>query len=150
MNKTESAAMWKLYAKSNEAICIQTTYKKFRRALPSCINIGQIKYLDYEKDWIPETDLYYPFIYKRLSFEHEHELRGLIDLTKINDLKKERIEVAKGGAWVKIHLANLIEGIFVAPDSPDWFKDLVESVKNKYSLKRKKVNRSRVLYKPLM
>lgn len=148
INKTESAAMWKLYAKSNEAICIQTTFKKYRRALPKIVNIGQVKYIDYESQWIPESDLYYPFIYKRNSFEHEHELRGLLDLTKLDHTCKERIEITKGGAWVKVHMSNLIEAIYVAPDSPGWFKDLVENVKNRYSLKRKKVIKSRVLYKP--
>ena len=148
INKSESAAMWKLYSKSNEAICIQTTFKKFKRALPAAANIGQVKYIDYESEWIPESDLYYPFIYKRNSFEHEHELRGLIDLTKIDQTSQGKIEVIKDGAWVRVHMSNLIEAIYVAPDSPDWFKDLVECVKNRYNLKRKTVIKSRVLYKP--
>jgi hypothetical protein len=148
INKTESAAMWKLYSKSNEAICIQTTYNKFRRALDNDIKIGRVKYIDYDKDWIPESDLYYPFIYKRNSFEHEHELRGLIDLSKVDLSKNKKIEIVKGGAWVKVHMSNLIEGIYVAPDSPVWFKSLVEKVKMRYNLMRKVVYQSGVLYKP--
>src|SRR5690606_22581131 len=148
INKTESAAMWKLYAKSNEAICIQTTFSKYKRALPDIVKIGKVKYIDYDKDWIPETDYYFPFIYKRNSFEHEQELRGLIDTTEIINGEIENIEVVKKGVWIKVNLYHLLDNIYVAPDSPDWFKSLVEKVKDKYKLPRKKVQKSPLLYRP--
>ncbi|MBS1776610.1 MAG: AP2 domain-containing protein [Bacteroidetes bacterium] len=148
MNKNESAAMWRLYAKSNEAICIQTTFSKYKRALPDIVKLGMVKYIDYEKDWIPESDIYFPFIYKRNSFEHEHELRGLIDTTELTDTNNENIEVVKKGVWIKVNLNHFLENIYVAPDSPDWFKTLVEKVKDKYKLTRKKVQKSPLHYRP--
>jgi hypothetical protein len=50
MNEQESAAMWKLYLQSNEGVCVQSTYRKLRSCLPKCIDIGEIKYIDYEKE----------------------------------------------------------------------------------------------------
>ena len=41
INTHESAAMWKLYAKTNEAVCIQSTYKRLRAALPSLFRISK-------------------------------------------------------------------------------------------------------------
>ena len=79
MNPFESAGMWKLYSKTNESICIQTEFKKLEMALPNNIELGQVKYINYEKEWIPESNPYYPFIYKRLSFEHEKDLRAIFN-----------------------------------------------------------------------
>ena len=46
MNEHESAAMWNLYSKSNESVCIQSTYDRLRRAVPECVLIGEVKYID--------------------------------------------------------------------------------------------------------
>ncbi len=52
MSEYESAAMWKLYTKSDESICIQSTYEKLANVLPEIIYIGQVQYIDYSKEWI--------------------------------------------------------------------------------------------------
>lgn len=50
MNEHESAAMWTLYSKSSDAICIQTTYKTLGSALPEEVMAGLVTYVDYEVD----------------------------------------------------------------------------------------------------
>jgi|WetSurMetagenome_2_1015567.scaffolds.fasta_scaffold161260_1 hypothetical protein len=135
MNEHESAAMWKLYAKTNEAICIQSTYMKLRKCLPEEVLIGTVKYIDYEKQWIPEANIYYPFVYKRISFNHERELRCIVNLDKRRQsgINVEN-EVATRGIWLPCPLQRLIESIYIAPNSDDWFVDLVKNVIRKYSL----------------
>ncbi|MEP0008753.1 MAG: DUF2971 domain-containing protein, partial [Balneola sp.] len=54
MNNYESAAMWKLYSKTDEAITIQSTYNKLSDLLPYSTYVGTVKYIDYGKDWMPE------------------------------------------------------------------------------------------------
>jgi hypothetical protein len=49
-NDQESAAMWKLYAKTNEAVCVQTTFRKLRDAMGSAARVGVVRYVDYETD----------------------------------------------------------------------------------------------------
>jgi hypothetical protein len=78
INEYESAAMWKLYLESDEGIAIQSTLGRLNKSLKDTketIFIGKIKYIDYEKESIPESNQYYPFLYKRKSFEYEKELR---------------------------------------------------------------------------
>jgi hypothetical protein len=92
MNEGESAAMWRLYAKTNEAICIQSTYEQLKSCLPNFTNIGMVNYIDYDKEWVPEDSIYNPFLFKRQSFQHEREIRAII-FAKDNritcDLKKD-------------------------------------------------------------
>lgn len=140
MNDFESAGMWKLYSKTNESICIQTTFERLEKALPNKIRFGKVKYINYDKDWIPESDVYYPFIYKRLSFEHERELRAIFDSTE-NDFD-ESFEKNENGYWINLNLQTLVQRIYVSPEAQDWFVELVEKVKNKYNLTLKRVYKS--------
>ena len=86
MNELESAAMWKLYARNEEAICVQSTYK----LLLDCLNrhtsganeqmfIGQVDYVDFKDDTKPAADnLLNVVMHKRKSFAHERELRAVV------------------------------------------------------------------------
>ena len=83
MNDHESAAMWKLYLKSNEGIAIQTTYTRLRQALmPSehqCF-MGVMHYIDYDNDLMGSDNLFIPLVHKRRSFEHEREVRAVVQI----------------------------------------------------------------------
>jgi hypothetical protein len=46
-NEYESAAMWDLYAKTNEAVAIETSYGKLKNVLPENVFLGCVKYIDY-------------------------------------------------------------------------------------------------------
>ena len=134
MNDQESAAMWKLYARTDEAVCIQSTFRGLREALGDNARAGVVRYVDYETEWIPESNPLAPFLYKRKSFEHEHEVRAIIPLGDLNALKHEvnpRLP-KEGGRWVKLDLPKFIHRIYVAPDSPDWFHQLVRDVSQQY------------------
>jgi hypothetical protein len=122
----ESAAMWELYSKSNESVCIQSTYKKLRSSLSRIIDIGVVQYIDYKKEYIPEHDPYLVFLYKRKSFEHEREIRGVIK--KLDNVDKGK------GKFVKVDLDMLIGKIYISPSSPIWFYELVNKTLKRYNL----------------
>ena len=134
MNERESFAMWNLYVRSNEAIAIQSTYQLLRTCLPSLIYAGSVQYIDYALDFVPEDDLLRPFMYKRKSFEHERELRAIIDVEDDDEATWVGHTVGSIGRTVPVRLEDLVEQIYVAPTSPSWFADLVRSVMSKYGL----------------
>ena len=47
MSEHESAAMWKLYARTEEAVCIRSTYARLQKALPDDVYLGRVQYIDY-------------------------------------------------------------------------------------------------------
>jgi hypothetical protein len=133
MNERESAAMWKLYAQTHEAVCVQTTFRKLKAAMGEQARVGMVRYVDYETGWIPESHPLAPFIYKRKSFEHEREVRAIIEpLEMAALLKEERNEARGAGQWVKFDFAETIEQVLVAPDAPPWFLELVRQVTARY------------------
>jgi hypothetical protein len=125
MNDYESAAMWKLYLKSNEGIAVQSTYENLRDSLidGEQIFLGLVKYIDYETELIETGNVLSPFVYKRKSFEHEREVRALVMKfpTKIESDLYGRGTIAQG-LKIKVDLERLIERIYVAPSSPAWFR----------------------------
>jgi hypothetical protein len=139
MSEHESAGMWNLYAKTPEAVCIQSTYSKLRKCLPDNVEIGKVRYVDYLNEWIPESHLLAPFMYKRMSFEHEKEIRAVINLSGLNELDFGSTVIKGkppmgGGIWQPVNMNELIEKVYVAPYAPSWFGDLIKLVVKTYKL----------------
>jgi len=147
MSNHESAAMWKLYLKGNEGISICSTYNRLVESFLPCddtIYVGVVKYIDYDTEWMPEGSLFYPFVHKRKSFQHENELRAIICRFPIEkdgkaDLSQDTIDQ---GINVPIAFTKLVSKVCVAPTSPGWFRRLVEVVLKKYNLEAEVVNSS--------
>ncbi|MEO6742028.1 MAG: DUF2971 domain-containing protein, partial [Chthoniobacteraceae bacterium] len=132
-NEQESAAMWKLYAKTHEAVCVQTTFRKLQAAMGEQARVGMVRYVDYDKGWIPESNPLAPFLYKRKSFEHEREVRAIIEPAEMAALLKAEGEPKPAaGRWVKINVGETIERVLIAPDAPPWFLELVRQVTARY------------------
>lgn len=147
MNEYESAAMWKLYIKSNEGIAIQSTYRKFVNSFHDSdeyfLWVGMVNYIDYNKEIIPRDNFFQPYIYKRKSFEHERELRAVIarmkkvmnpdgKIVKTLDLS----DIPQQGVNIPTKILDLIESIYVSPMCEKWFEDLIRSVLEKYDIKK--------------
>ena len=82
-NEDESAAMWRLYLKSDEGIAIQSTAKRFAesfRSYSQAVFIGSVTYIDYEiDDLVNNNECVFDYcVLKRRSYSHENELRAVI------------------------------------------------------------------------
>jgi|GEM_PF-283045 len=150
MNERESAAMWRLYARTDEAVCVQTTFRKLREAMGDIARAGMVRYVDYETGWIPESHPLAPFLYKRKSFEHEREVRAIVAPAGMEALLKgTRKRKPAAGQWVKLPVAETIEKVLVAPDAPAWFLELVRQVTAKYEHGAVPVERSALAQQPI-
>lgn len=129
LNDFESAAMWDLYLKSGEGIAIKTNVEKLINSINGEIYFGRVQYIDYLKDMV-SNNIYETLFYKRSSFSHENEFR----LISFESLETPYFE--EYGGKVSCDLNQLIESIYIAPTSPGWFKDTVESVLKKYGINK--------------
>jgi len=129
MNNHESVAMWDLYLKSGEGVAIQSTVGRMIKSFDYSndeVYIGQLQYVDYQKQEIPWNNVFYLALHKRKSFEHERELRALV-MSPDNS----------PGKLVSVDLNVLIQKIFVAPNCPVWILDLVKKMISRYGLNKK-------------
>ncbi|RWX00967.1 hypothetical protein [Flavobacterium cerinum] len=122
INEYESYAMWHIFTKNNEGLAIQSTIGRLQEALGPENRydqyIGEVKYIDYKKEYLPFDNNFFPFLFKRKSFQYEREVRIVSDLSDHNLNINEGVK-----ANVDIH--RLIEKIYIHPKSENWYKNLV-------------------------
>jgi hypothetical protein len=122
INEYESFAMWQIFTQNSEGLAIQSTIGRLQKALELAKDskqyIGEVNYIDYKKEYIPFDDMFFPFLFKRKSFQYEREVRIIADLSdqeiKIND-----------GLKIDVDISQLIERIYIHPKSENWYKKLV-------------------------
>jgi len=131
INSGESAAMWKLYLKSDEGLAIQSTISRLIESANKSgetIHIGKVRYIDYNNASFDDTNYYNRIIHKRISYEYERELRAVIvkhagmerffeildGLNNIERLPEFDFENHLGFSICN-NMIDLIENIYVAP-----------------------------------
>jgi len=122
INEYESFAMWQIFTQNSEGLAIQSTIGRLQKAVKPETNfdqhIGEVNYIDYKKEYIPFDDLFFPFLFKRKSFQYEREVRIITDTSKSNLKLNE-------GLKINVDINQLIEKIYIHPKSENWYKKLV-------------------------
>ena len=122
INEYESFAMWQIFTQNSEGLAIQSTIGRLQESLVPEINfkqyIGEVNYIDYKKEHIPFDDMFFPFLFKRKSFQYEGEVRIITDIGK-SDIKINE------GLKINVDINQLIEKIYIHPKSENWYKNLV-------------------------
>lgn len=132
INEYESFAMWQIFTKNNEGLAIQSTIGRLKNALQPENRIeqyiGNVNYIDYKKEYIPFDDTFFPFLFKRKSFQYEREVRI------ISDVSAQNISINEG-LKINVNLNQLIEKIYIHPKSENWYKKLVIELVSKLNFK---------------
>jgi hypothetical protein len=131
INEYESAAMWHIYLKSKEGVAIQTTYGRLKNSFKSTkedVHMGLVKYVDYEKEPIPASNTFYPFLHKRTSYEYEKEVRAVLQ----NPACAPQCKMDENGVYVSTDIGELVNTVFVSPLAEKWFYDVVCAVVSKF------------------
>lgn len=120
----ESGAMWKIYGESRRSVAIQSTFAKLGHVLKGKASIGMVEYIDYETESIFSGKQYgaAPFLFKRKSFEYEHELRCIMQRIHYGAQDSQhQWDDAETGKEVATVLDEMIERAYVSPESEQWF-----------------------------
>jgi len=138
LSDVESAALWKLFPKSDEGIAIKSNIYNLVQSIESksskyTIYMGSVIY-GHGKVAARKTNKPKSFsgddavFTKRRCFEHEKELRLVM---YVNDIKRP---VLSNGAGLKIEvdLELMISEIIISPEAPPWMEDLVKRITKKY------------------
>ena len=114
--------MWQIFTQNSEGLAIQSTIGRLQESLHLENNykqyIGEVNYIDYKKEYIPFDDMFFPFLFKRKSFQYEREVRV------ITDVKENKITL-NDGLKISVDIDKLIENIYIHPKSENWYKNLV-------------------------
>jgi hypothetical protein len=126
----ESAAMWDIYQREGRGVAVRSTWGLLTRSITTERHVfgGKVTYADYQKTFIPEDNIFGSFMYKRLSYSHEREVRFAM-LTGVNgpDLRPEPEVIP-----VSVDLSRLVQAVYVAPDAPAWTQSVIEDATRRY------------------
>ncbi len=122
INEYESFAMWQIFTQKNEGLAIQSTLSRLQKALMLETtfeqHIGEVNYIDYKKEYIPFENSFFPFLFKRKSFQYEREIRIITDVTA------QHLTI-DNGLKIDVGVEDLVEKIYIHPKSENWYKNLV-------------------------
>ncbi|MBK7806396.1 MAG: hypothetical protein IPJ51_08865 [Saprospiraceae bacterium] len=142
INEHQSDAMWKIFLNTKNGIAIKSkvgnVIESFKNSQDD-IYIGKVNYRDFEK--VSFTDLIFEsqnliknghrsinqFNYKRISFEHEKELRLFyIDTPIPHVTKNETPRDPLTEKYISVDIKKLINEIVIAPFADIWFQKMVK------------------------
>lgn len=122
LNEYESFAMWQIFTQKQEGLAIQSTIRRLQDAMAPEETyrqyIGEVNYIDYKKEYIPFDNTFFPFLFKRKSFQYEREIRI------ITDVSKNHVTI-DNGLKIDVDISTMIEKIYIHPKSENWYKNLV-------------------------
>ena len=145
-NDNESEAMWRLYASRGLGVAIKSSFgrlvKSFTSRLPDII--ARVKYISYDTMPIVHSA---PFLHKRVSFDHEREVRALITehiesafptearqrspvLNRFSYRARNidySADVCDVGLYYGVDVRQLILKVVVSPYAPRWAVDLTRT-----------------------
>jgi len=139
INASESAALWRVYMKSDEGIAIQSTVRKLVTVLEASkknlrFDLASIEYDPRQMVDVTTTPdgnnqpiyaTYKAILIKRPCFAYEKELRAFVRLNK---------HKSGGFDWPGLDINSLIESVYVNPEAPEWIVSLVEHLAKSYGI----------------
>jgi len=139
-NDVENYAMWRIYARGNYGLAIQTTYERLKQCFIDAeepVFIGKVDYSD-NCEAMLSNDSLKPFLHKRKMYAYENEVRCVYVLGEDNF--NWQAQDTNDGVFINVNLDTLIERIYISPYSPKWINDIVAGINEKFNLRKEIVH----------
>jgi len=150
LNRVESEAMWKLYARDGFGVAVHLTVGTLKECfceVAGPVYMSRVAYIeDYADDSEPIPNLP-PFLLKRASFRHEDELRLVVnvqDLTEVDIIKPGPNDKPKG-LLVKVRPDILLRNVVISPFAQQWYVDLVQRLVERFAIRDCQVVKSALM-----
>jgi hypothetical protein len=93
--------------------------------------MSSMQYIDFASTPMPTGNVFLPALHKQHELRNEKELRMLLLQTGGQPVFSPGPEQ---GVGISVETASLIKAIRVTPQSASWFRSLVKSITDRYSL----------------
>jgi hypothetical protein len=128
--------MWKSYCSDVDGIAIKSNIERLKESIigeqSDSFHNRPVKYIDIKTSEIYDANGINLFTFKRPHFSFENELRIILPFAYKNDIGNNQIDGEKvelipfdHGKKVRISFDKLVEEIYVAPNAPEWFVELL-------------------------
>ena len=127
INEFENYAMWQCYTKSINAVAMRTSYASLRDCLPSYVEMGLVRYIDYATERLPLMNLFEYIMHEDIYYSYENEVRAVAaSFIAYEEWQKHfsenHFELNNSPGFVfyapTIDLPQLIAGVVLHPEIP--------------------------------
>jgi hypothetical protein len=132
-NDSHAHLRWEIHG-GNYEVAIRTTVDTLKTSLSSSsqkIYMSSVQYIDFAAVPMPTGNVFLPSLHKQHRLHDDKEVRLLLLQTGGQTVFSPGPEQ---GIDVKMDAASLIKGVLVTPQSAPWFRSLVSSIADRYSL----------------
>ena len=128
-NEVDTPFMWSLYTDRKLGIAIQSTVERLCDSFEYTDYEVFIGCMQYGEKIIQTKSIFTPFLYKRIQFKEENEIRAIILRTGY----KKQIQ----GIAVPIDIDVLIENVYLLPKTKIYIAKIIENLLSKYGMDTK-------------
>jgi hypothetical protein len=137
MNSVESSRMWKAYTESPDSVAVTTSYSALRSALPKYVEIGMVRYIDYENEQLPSLNMFEYITHKNINFCFEREVRAVALPPVTEELGSKHFQEnhfeseRKKGFLVfapSVDITSLIHRVVLHPEASLKFKENIRAI----------------------
>lgn len=137
MNPHENHAMWGCYTTQPESVAVRTTYAELRENLPSFVEMGIVRYIDYTVARLPSMNMFEHIMHKDINYRFEQEVRAVATPPAVRELGLDdfnrnhfELEAAKDFHVYAppVHIKKLVHGIVLHPHAPDTYVGAVRDL----------------------
>lgn len=126
----ECAAMWQLYGRNKNSVCIFSTDEQLKAAIAlhsSCdrLKIERVNYICHINDSFSGNPLD-PFVTKSKPYAFERETRVVAWNSGVDLSTSPKNE--KSGLLLEVNLEKMIQKVVVSPTADPWFKEIVKNL----------------------
>jgi hypothetical protein len=155
INTGESEAMWRLYSDSGKGVAIETTLGALKDSISAGksahrVHIYPVKYLDFFDERLKPTDCivegHRAPLLKRLSYEHEREVRAFI--VRVPETARAALDLE---SWkpvpvrTPVNVSRLVKAVHVSPYPAEPFASSVTRICEQFGLSEEIIKPSRLL-----
>jgi hypothetical protein len=145
-NPSENFAFWRIYGRqesicstcgqstlaSGESVAITTTFAGLEALLPAHIEVGVVRYLDYQRDGVSLYNMFDHVMHKRDFYRYENEVRAVTSMesTRIPGPARDHIlsNQVEGSYAPPIDVKALVGEVVVHPEATRSFQEEVTTI----------------------
>ena len=136
MNAVENEKMWRVYTQTSKAVALTTSYRALRAALPTYVEIGMVRYIDYLNERLPSLNMFEYITHKNINFCFEREVRAVAlppatEELGAADFGDNHFELETQSDFrvfaPEVDIARLIHSVVLHPNSPPQFVETIRS-----------------------
>jgi hypothetical protein len=133
----EVMGLWQSYVRGS-GVATKTTFKALTDAMRTDerMHVTEVQYIDFAKEAMPDFNWLSPYVYKRIQYSEESELRAIIPgrIPPEGGPVDELVAQSPPGIPVPVDLDVLLQEIRVYPGAPSWFHATIAAVAERFRL----------------